>query len=284
MKNIEGGINCEVNIDTGANKANEGDSGKEQQRGEGWETEKKEGMKDIKGLVFGNSLFERNGQSQMIADIAASLDDKFSLNMLAPDNSHLQWHGTDKATFELIKSNPGDIMILQERGEDMARGGKYADEYILPYAKRIIKSYRQINPEGRIILFQTWAGKNGEADIEAPEVGSYSEMQVRINKAYEAMARELKAQGIDTEIAPVGEAWNWVRNNYFDIELYTDNMKDPYKYVHPSRAGSYLSACVFYATIFGKSVIKASGLDIDSSQALILREAADKFALHRQNK
>jgi hypothetical protein len=247
---------------------------------EGQRPENQERMKEIKAIVFGNSLFERNDQYQMIDDIAASLEDEFSSEMLVPDGSHLQWHGTDPGTYELIKDNPSDVMIMQEKGGDMARDGDYYEEYILKYAKRIGAAYRQENPNGRIILFQTWASKNGEADSRVPEEDNYSGMQNRINKAYEKMAQD---PGVAAEIAPVGEAWSWVRENHPEIELYTNNMEDPYKEVHPSREGSYLSACVFYVTLFGKSVIEASDLGIDHSQASILREAADKFALKRKN-
>ena len=278
MENIENNINFTGGFESEDNEMREEGSGEKQLCREGREMEKREQMKNIKAIVFGNSLFERNNQYQVIADIAASLGDKFSSEMLVPDGAHLQWHATDKKkTSELIESNPSDIMIMQEKGGDMARDGNYYEEYILKYAQRISKDYREKNPNGKIILFQTWASKDGEADSQVPEAGSYSGMQARINKTNETLAKD-----IDAEIAPVGEAWNWVRDNYSGIELYTNDTGDQYKEVHPSRAGTYLSACVFYVTLFGKSVIEASDLGIDPSQARILRAAADRFALRRK--
>ena len=51
------------------------------------------------------------------------------------------------------------------------------------------------------------------------------------------------------QIVPVGKAFDLFREKYPGINLLTDDMK------HPSPAGSYLAACVFYVTFSGQSSI-----------------------------
>ena len=48
---------------------------------------------------------------------------------------------------------------------------------------------------------------------------------------------------------PVGDAFNYIENNYPEINLYGDDNK------HPSPNATYLASCVFYSMITGKSSI-----------------------------
>lgn len=56
------------------------------------------------------------------------------------------------------------------------------------------------------------------------------------------MSTELKSQ-----IAPVGNAWEAALKADKKLVLHTSDKK------HPTATGTYLAACVFYATIYGKS-------------------------------
>jgi hypothetical protein len=82
----------------------------------------------------------------------------------------------------------------------------------------------------RTILFMTWAGR------DRPE------MLERVVEAYEELARES-----DAIVAPVGLAWGNARDALPTLDLYAQEG------IHPTPAGSYLTACVFFSTIFGAS-------------------------------
>lgn len=56
------------------------------------------------------------------------------------------------------------------------------------------------------------------------------------------MSKELKSQ-----IAPVGNAWEKALQADKSLVLHQPDKK------HPHATGTYLAACVFYATIYGKS-------------------------------
>jgi len=66
--------------------------------------------------------------------------------------------------------------------------------------------------------------------------------QAFISDAYLRAARETKSS-----VAPVGVAWERVRRIFPSIELYDSDGS------HPSPAGTYLAACVIYATLFHQS-------------------------------
>ena len=63
-----------------------------------------------------------------------------------------------------------------------------------------------------------------------------------LNGAYFDIAKELHAK-----VAPVGVAWKKALAADKNLVLHQDDKS------HPNPAGSYLAACVFYATLLGKS-------------------------------
>ena len=111
------------------------------------------------------------------------------------------------------------------------------------------------------ILFMTWAHRDGLPDNGMPD---YESMQQSIDRGYLAIAAELLAP-----VAPVGIAWFVVRRQDPDIGLWQDDGS------HPSTAGTYLAACVFYAAVFRQSPEGLAYTDgLSSDTASILQKAA----------
>jgi hypothetical protein len=110
------------------------------------------------------------------------------------------------------------------------------------------------------MFYETWGQINGDPngncntyDIPAqfkvcnyPSFDSFLSMNISIRKAYAMIGSELGAA-----ISPAGLAWSRVRTERPDIGLYI--LDDGFGDRHPNSAGSYLTACVFYSTIFGRS-------------------------------
>ena len=108
-----------------------------------------------------------------------------------------------------------------------------------------------------------------------PDAGysTFSEMQSEIYSGYMDIADEL-----NIIVAPVGSAW--LRALEKDAQLNLWEMDG----IHPSKEGTYLSACVFYATIFGKSpegLLYTAGLS--EEVALVLQAAAAETCLQSSN-
>ena len=117
-----------------------------------------------------------------------------------------------------------------------------------------------------IILYQTWGynyanGWNGMTKHEMTE---------RIKQAYDIVAEEVGAT-----VTRSGEAFTLYETMYDDLpSLYKDVN-------HQSLYGAYLSACVHYCTITGKSAVNNTfefeGIDAEIS--LIIRQIADELVL-----
>ena len=80
------------------------------------------------------------------------------------------------------------------------------------------------------MLFMTWAY------TDRPE------MTPQLDEAYSRLGKEL-----DAEVAPVGLAFERVTRERPSLKLRTDDKR------HPSLAGTYLAACVFYAALQDRS-------------------------------
>jgi hypothetical protein len=92
----------------------------------------------------------------------------------------------------------------------------------------------------------------------------FGHMQDSLTRAY-----KLVADSVGGWIAPVGEAWRLVIDESGMVLHDGDNS-------HPNLRGSYLAACVFYASIFRKpseGLTFTAGLQPDT--ALLLQRAAD---------
>ena len=91
-------------------------------------------------------------------------------------------------------------------------------------------------------------------------------MQAQINNGY-----LVTAQALNSPVAPVGIAWQDVRDQYPQINLWQDDGS------HPTPEGTYLAACVFYADIFRQSpegLSYQANLPTDTAQDL-QKAAAD---------
>jgi PKD repeat protein len=94
-------------------------------------------------------------------------------------------------------------------------------------------------------------------------------MQGRLRESYLEMSVDN-----DCSVSPVGAAWKYVRDNYPTIELYSADES------HPSLNGSYLAACVHYASMYRESPVGASFTSaVTATDAAILQEAAELVVL-----
>jgi hypothetical protein len=119
----------------------------------------------------------------------------------------------------------------------------------------------------RPLFYLAWAHSNGW-----PEAGlaNYDSMQKAIDQGYLDIANELK-----TAVAPVGVAWNDIQNQGAPVQLFQADD------VHPTPAGTYLAAAVFYATIFGESPVRLHDHGgLDNTAAATLQSVAGDVVLN----
>lgn len=123
-------------------------------------------------------------------------------------------------TREMIKSGQFDIVVLQE----YSMGTISEPDSVSKYSKLLCDLIKEHG--AKPYLFLTWTREN------APQY------QETIDRVYLQVAGEN-----DAVVVPVGRAWELARQERPGIELYDPDGS------HPSKLGSYLTACVFVGAI-----------------------------------
>jgi hypothetical protein len=128
----------------------------------------------------------------------------------------------------MLKSHKWDVVVLQGQSAELLPSNPHRAERF----KSALRQYDQwIRESGaKTALYMTWAyrGRLG--------------MTGQVAHAYVAAGNEVGAL-----VVPVGLAFERALKMQPDLALHrTDN-------IHPSMAGTYLTACVFYAALYGKS-------------------------------
>lgn len=186
--------------------------------------------------------------------------------MVANGGETLAQHAASAESLGRISSQGWSYVVLQDQSEtpSTATGRDY---YTYPAARTLAGKVEAV---GAIpIFFMTWAHRDGLAAAGMP---NYESMQQQLDAAYLGIADELRVP-----VAPVGFTWYMVRHDHPEIVLWDDDGS------HPSKAGTYLAACVFFASIFRAS---PEGLsfhdDVPDDQAKALQAEAKTEVLDLQ--
>jgi hypothetical protein len=227
-----------------------------------------------KALFLGNSYTYVNNLPALTAALANSSGDSLFFGSNTPGGFTLGWqpiaHCTDPVSLAKIREHPWDFVILQEQSQTPAIP-ILRDSCMFPGSAILRDSVIASLPCARVLFFQTWGRRFGGVQCFVPNYCSaafadFDQMQDSLTKSYKMVADSFSGW-----IAPAGEAWRLVINQYGIVLHDVDDS-------HPNIKGSYLTACVFYDCIFGKHSTGLSftaGLQADS--ALLLQEAADSI-------
>jgi hypothetical protein len=205
-------------------------------------------------LLIGNSLTFFNDLPGMLAALAQSGGHEVVVGMAAQGGWTCSDHAASPTTLDKIKQHNWDFVVLQEQSTIPAIA-EQRDEYMIP-AIRLLD--RSIGESGaNTVLFMAWAHRDG---LPAAGYEDFADMQTQIQSGYMGIADEL-----DALIAPVGIAWQHGIARDAGLDLWQADG------LHPTREGSYLSACVLYATIFQQSpagLAHRAGLSAETAQFL----------------
>jgi hypothetical protein len=203
-------------------------------------------------LFIGNSYTYVNDLPRLTRDLAASAGKRLETDMVAVGGATLGMLFGKSDAVSKIRQGCWDDVVLQEQS--------VIDGYILAptrsSADAFYQAVRAFNKEirdngARTVLFITWERR----DLPVHQDLLYA--------AYLKMARETGAR-----IAPVGQAWDLVLKERPALALHAADKS------HPTIAGSYLAACVFYAVLFGKSPEGLAPGSLRGEDATFLQRAA----------
>ena len=214
-------------------------------------------------LFIGNSYTTVNDLPGVFASLARSGGHRVETTSAAVDGWTLANHADSPATATALTASPWDIVVLQEQSQIPAVE-EFRQAQMYPAARRLISSIR--NRGARPLLYLTWGRRDGWPETGMP---TYASMQSAIDDGYLAIAADQRVA-----VAPVGVAWASLVTRGAGAPLWQQDGS------HPTEAGTYLAACVFYATIFQES---PKGLGYHSSlsaeAAAMIQSVAAETAL-----
>jgi len=222
--------------------------------------------KKISALFLGNSYTYANNLPQLISDIALANGDTLYYDSNTPGGYTLQNHAGNTTSITKINSQKWDHIILQAQSQEPSIDPLQVAAQTTPYALKLDSMIKQSDSCTITTFYETWGRKYGDAGNCGmyPPVCTYAGMQDRLKQSYKLFADT--TTGI---MAPTGEAFRFSRQLDSTIDLYQPDQS------HPSLAGSYLAACVFYEVLFHKNVANTSYWGgLSGGVALFLQQVA----------
>ena len=227
-------------------------------------------------LFIGNSYTYVNDLPNLIYELADSQGDYFHSVSQTPGGMTFQGHATNPATYAAMAGTDWDFVVLQAQSQEPSFSDSQVNTGTLPFAMQLGDSIRANHFCSDILMFMTWGRENG--DPQWGPISTFDGMNGRLRLAYLRMADSL-----DASVSAVGSAWKYVRENHPTIGLYAGDGS------HPSLEGSYLAACVFYASMYRKTPVGASFIStltpivaeqLQTAAALTVMDSLTFFNLH----
>lgn len=218
-------------------------------------------------LFVGNSYTFYNDMPQIVRTMAEAKGVELKVQKSTAGGATLEQHfkGEKKLqTMATIAKGDFDFVIMQEQSMMPAINPPKT----LEFAARICTEIKKT--KATPAFFLTWAREN-----DPP-------MQEKLNATYFKAAKEN-----DATVIPVGLAWQMARKKHPKIKLFAKDGS------HPSPIGSYLSACVFLATLTGKDPVGlpiklGTIITVDPKKATLMqqvaRETIEKFKASKAEK
>jgi hypothetical protein len=178
----------------------------------------------LRVLFIGNSYTFFHDLPGLVAALARSRDQRIDVAASVIPGATLETQWDQGTALAALRGSRWDVVVLQERSRQLLEdpdammrfAGKFADA---------------IGRRGaRTVLFLPWAKRDAPAT------------QADLTRVTYAVARAIGA-----DVAPVGVAWERA------VERGLDPFGDDGN--HPDPRGTYLAACVFYATLFDASPV-----------------------------
>ena len=202
--------------------------------------------KNASVLFLGNSYTYVNDLPMLIYKVTQAAGDTMSYDANTIGGYTLKNHFNDAVSIAKIKARPWDYVILQAQSQEPSFPDAQVISQTLPYAIKLDSVIRDNSNCTNTVFYETWGRKNGDQSNCQffPPLCTYLGMQNLLRQWYKKFS--------DTTfrvMAPVGEAFRASIAASPTLELYSPDQS------HPSLEGSYLAACVFYETLFQRSVL-----------------------------
>jgi hypothetical protein len=201
-------------------------------------------------LFIGNSYTSYNGGVDKQFE---GLDPASETGRIEVDGYTLQDHWKDGNALQTIRTGKWNYVVLQEQSQtpifDAANFRAYAAQF-----DQAIRS-----AGARTVLLMTW---------ERPDSAGQGVTGTNLANAYNSLGRSL-----GVTVAPAGEAFARSLHLRYDLVMYAHDG-------HPTKSGTYLAACVLYASIVGSSPVgnPFEGDGVSAENSAFLQQVAAESA------
>lgn len=208
----------------------------------------------LRVLFLGNSLTYTNDVPGLVEGLAGVAGIPFTRNQIANPGWNLELHATH--SLPVVDSGNYDIVVLQQ----------YSTGNVIEQDASVqILNSHALAAGARSLFFNTPSWDFGPSDTDLAQFLQQTAL-IRYNYAIEGALHNIA-------ISPTGLAWRRVRLDRPDIGMYAPDG-------HPSLAGSYLMACVHYASLFCRvSVGNSYTAGLAPADAAYLQSVADDAVL-----
>jgi len=180
----------------------------------------------LKVLFIGNSFTARNDLPGMIETLAKGAGLRFDHRLISVGGASLRTHWNKGEAQRAIETGGYDYVVLQEQSTLPIKNAARMHENVRLF-DGVIRG-----AGAKTALYLTWAR------------GHAPQSQRAITDAYESIGAETGAT-----VVPVGVAWEKYLKKHDTPALHDRDGS------HPSPAGTYVAACVFVATLFGRDPV-----------------------------
>ena len=230
---------------------------------------------DLHRLTF--ALLEEGQPDDWAGGVGARLTDADMSFVVHVDRSKVE----GSPWYDALRSGEQDWewILLQEQGQ--IPGFPQDNEIFLDSVKAARGLDDLVQARGaETVLLMTWGWRAGDED-NPTLYPDFSTMQGRLVEGYRRYQEDTSTEARPTWVAPVGVAFARIHDEIVDAgeDPLGEGTLFRLLYItdgaHPSTAGSYLAACVVYATLTGEDPVGLSAPDtIDPVTKEALQEAA----------
>ncbi|MGA0845716.1 MAG: SGNH/GDSL hydrolase family protein [Luteolibacter sp.] len=199
------------------------------------------GKRELGVLFIGNSF--TFGLPEMLKRLARAEGKSIRVSELTRGGWTLAQHAEDSNVLESIRDGRWDLVVLQEQSQVPGMPVPQRDARMLNPVRMLVEQTRSGGADP--VLYQTWGRRDGDTqNAQVFPNDNYKAMQQRTIDGYDAISASLG--GI--ALARVGQAWAAIHELGHGAALFSADG------IHPSAAGVYLNACVFYSLCFDLNI------------------------------
>lgn len=199
-------------------------------------------------LFLGNSYTSYNNLPALVAELACSAGYVLEVSSVTPGGYTFGSHLTNMASLDAIASQPWDVVILQNQSQLPGFNPAQVETQSLPNALALADLIYANDPQSLVLYYQTWGRISGDTQNcdSYPPLCTFEGHTQTLADGY-----AMYAEATGGSIAPVGFAWlDAVQDTAATFDTSTLWAGDG---SHPSLHGSYLTAAVFFASLYDES-------------------------------